>query len=386
MKYIIFKVCYIIFGNLLSLVPKKKNLIIFGSMNGKFYGDNSRYVFEKLHKNKKYIPVWITKSKKDYKYLKAKKFNVVNTFSIKGIYTLWSAKIGLFTNSLSDLSLHTFLVPNNIKLIALRHGRSVKRVRFARKKHKISKDEEVQRKYEGKLINFVISTSPLISKIQEECLKVGLKKSAITGYPRNDILIDKSNIKNNKFRVLYAPSWRHGRNYTKFFPFNDFNKKEFIEFIEKNNILFYLRPHKNDLLKYKELLIFLKDLEKSSHNIHLAIHNKFPDINKILSNFNILITDYSAVYHDYLLLDRPIFFIPYDYNEFKELNGFLYDYKKNICGPIIDSNKALILELNNIINNIDKYKNARLKLLDMIHRYRDNKSTDRVIKLIDKLI
>jgi CDP-glycerol glycerophosphotransferase (TagB/SpsB family) len=373
-----------------SFFPKKRNLVILGAMNGKYFGDNSKYVFKYLYSNCPDLEIsWITKSNKVYKYLKKRKMPIAKAFSLKGLLLLFRATIGLFTNSLSDISPSPFMVPRNIKLIALRHGRSVKRIRFARKKHKITKEERDERKYESKLINYVISTSNFISKIQEECLKLGIKKAIVTGYPRNDIFYDKKRKKivNNKNTcILYAPSWRHGRKATKFFPFIDFDENKLINFLNKYNFSLYLRPHKNDLIKYPDLLNFLKKLSKISNKIHLATHDIYPDVNEILPDFDVLISDYSALYHDFLLLNRPIIFIPYDYKNFEEQNGFLYDYFKNLPGPAVSSQDNLFNELKAIRHKTDNYARKRKALRDKIHYFQDSDSSKRVVKLVYQIL
>jgi len=299
--------------------------------------------------------------------------------------------VGLFTNSLRDLSIDPFLVPRNIKLIALRHGKgkSVKKVRFARKNHKITKREERERKYETSLISYVISTSDFVSEIQEECLQLGLEKSVVTGYPRNDIFYDnkrKKIIKDKNICVLYAPSWRHGREATKFFPFEDFDEKELAGFLKKHKLSIYLRPHKNDLSKYPELVKFLENLANISENIYLATHKTYPDVNEILLDFDALITDYSSLYHDYLLFDKPILFIPYDMENFSEENGFLYNYREYLPGPIIEKKEDFYSELGSLVFKEDFYQKQREVLKRKIHRYRGGGSSERVCSLVKKIL
>lgn len=380
------------------LIPKQKNLVIFGSMNGKFYGDNSKYLFEWLLKHKSKIkPIWVTADIGVFKDLTKQGKPVVKYNSLKGLFTVLRAPLACYTNSAKDIFFSIDLLPKKLKLLSLRHGRSVKRVRFARKEHKLSNEEQQSRLLESKKITYAISTSHFISKIQEECLKIGESKHVITGYPRNDYLLkpskeDKNNINkllgNKKFNtvILYAPSWRHGRESTIFFPFSDFSPAKLVQYLEKSNTVLLLRPHVNDLLKYTKLHKFLSHLSLRSPNIILATHNQAPDVNSLLPFINILITDYSALYHDFLLLNRPILLIPYDYLSFKKQNGFLYDYKKLAPGPIIKSQKQLLIEITNNNKKIDKFKIKRKKLTKMIYKYQDNNSNKRVAMLINKIL
>ncbi|MBE0505980.1 MAG: CDP-glycerol glycerophosphotransferase family protein [Marinospirillum sp.] len=383
--------------NILScLVPLNDKRILFGSMNGRFYGDNSKYVYEWLLENRPDLaPVWMTASREVFSTLKERGLPVAYTFSLKGLFYVLSAPLALFTNSLRDISIDPFSIPDRMMLISLRHGRSPKRVRFARLGHKITRLEELERNRESKLVQYVISTSEFISDIQEECLRVGREKHIVTGYPRNDKLFDPEARDRIYFKdftsdidyrhvILYAPTWRHGRDPVEFFPFKDFEVKRLIGFLEENKILLLMRPHAGDL-QYKNLNNFLNYLDLSSAYIKISRHDLFPDVNALLPFVNALICDYSALYHDYLLLNRPIIFVPYDFDDFSSDNGFLYDYFKYLPGPVVTSLNCFISELKSVATGKDEYSDKRDILKNMVHGYSDDQSTLRVVKVLDKI-
>jgi len=385
--------------NMLSKAVKRDSKIVLcGAMNGRWFGDNSKYVYEWILENRPALkPVWLTNNDNDYKALKKAGKPVAKIRSIHGLLYLLRAEIGVFTNSLFDLSILPFLIPDHMKLIALRHGRSVKRIRFARKGHQISDDEAVERCRENELVVYVISTSDFISDIQEECLQIGRHKHVVTGYPRNDLLLnpgDDETVAWKKFIdgleyemvLLYAPSWRHGREATRFFPFDDFDAEHLLHYLEKQNVMMILRPHANDLEKYPDLVNFLTQIAGMSNNIVLATHAEIPDVNSLLPFVDALISDYSALYHDYLLLDRPMLFIPYDYDDFSERNGFLYDYKSMAPGVSIDSLANFKQEVDTLIYGGDRFKTERHQLLNLIHEYKDNNSRERVVNIIEEVI
>lgn len=377
-------------------IPTKKSLVIFGGLNGKYYGDNSRYVFEKALKEcPKFKCVWLTRNKQIVRELKTKGLPVYSVYSLLGIWTLFRANIGLYTNNLTDLSLHSSFSPRKLKLIALRHGRSVKRVRFAMNRPNFTKEEIRILKRETKMIKYAISTSDFISKVQEEVLKIGLDKHIVTGYPRNDVLFNPTDKMKKDWEdflqgetynkvILYGPTWRHGRNPTKFFPFEDLNLDDLNDLLKNKNSLILIRPHKNEL-NIKETKKFLDYIAYNYSNIKLATHIEFPSVNDLLPFCDAFICDYSALYHDFLLLDRPLIFIPYDYELFEKENGFLYDYFKYLPGPAVLNYIDFKKELLNVINNNDDYVERRRRLTNLIHEYKDGNSTSRVIELIYKI-
>jgi len=377
-------------------LKKDPKLVLFGAHNGDFYSDNSKHLFEWVLKEKPDINAcWITRSNKIYEKLKSSGKPVETMNSIEGIKLLAKAKVALYTNRPKDIAISSSLIPKTLGLIALRHGKSVKKIRYAREIHKISKKEYDDRKHESNLIKYVISTSEFVSDIQEECIRVGRDKHIVTGYPRNDYffnpvyshdILDRFiSVDKKEEVILYAPTWRHGREPTRFFPFDDFSKELLVTFLKKHNAKILIRPHKNEL-KCKEIMDFLNDLTLGNDEITLVTHKDLHDVNMLLPFIDGMITDYSSIYHDFLLLDKPIIFIPYDYKEYNEQNGFLYDYFSNLPGPATKTLKEFCSLLADIFNGVDAYREKRRLLTDKIHKFKDGSSCRRVMALADKLL
>lgn len=377
--------------------PTDETTVLFGAMNGDYYGDNSRHLFEWVLENRPDLnPVWLTRDQEVHGRLSEEGKPVANIFSPNGIKLLYISQVGVFTNSLYDIAPHPITVPNTLSLIALRHGRSVKRIRFARKNHTLPDWERKQRLKESSLIEYAISTSDFISDIQEQCLQIGREKHIVTGYPRNSELVNPPETAQEEWKtftqeldpnhtVLYAPTWRHGRKPTQFFPFEDFDAETLVSVLEEREVQLLLRPHVKDYEKFESLRTELTELSERSPYIRQATHNEFADVNSILPFVDILISDYSAIYHDFLLLDRPILFIPYDFEEFKRENGFLYDYYENLPGPEIDSFDEFQNYLQTLLQGKDPHQKERDKLRRKVHQFDDGKANERVIKLVDEL-
>ena len=94
------------------------------------------------------------------------------------------------------------------------------------------------------------------------------------------------------------------------------------------------------------------------------------DINELYVISDILVTDYSSVFFDYAILERPIYFYMYDLKEYEEnLRGFYLNIYDDLPGEIItkekqlleklkqnelyiESNKKIIKDFNLIYNNL----------------------------------
>ena len=110
--------------------------------------------------------------------------------------------------------------------------------------------------------------------------------------------------------------------------------------------------------------------------------DKCNDVNLILPEIDILITDYSSIYVDYLLLDRPCIFVPYDLENYKRKRGFLLDYDFWAAGAIVLTQKDLEGALTEILSGKDTYIEKRQLLRDNFHNCQAENSSEKVVQLI----
>ena len=89
------------------------------------------------------------------------------------------------------------------------------------------------------------------------------------------------------------------------------------------------------------------------------------DISVFMKYADCLITDYSSVYFDYLVFDKPIVFYPYDYDFYVNSDrGLMVDYNEFTPGEKVYTIKELYLCISNICsgNWQDSYSSARNEL------------------------
>lgn len=80
----------------------------------------------------------------------------------------------------------------------------------------------------------------------------------------------------------------------------------------------------------------------------------------IMDAFDGLITDYSSIYVDYLLLDKPIIFSCPDIEKYRADRGFIVDDPALLMpGAIVKAQDQLIKTMSDIINGDDTYKETR---------------------------
>lgn len=346
-----------------SVFLKENNIVLIANGLKNFDG-NSKYFYNYLKENNDENDdiefYWITNSIDEYKKLINNKINVLYCYSIKGIITIIKAKFYVITISVDDIVPGIF-VSNRKIVIQTWHGIPIKTLGNKANKYYSKKEILKQKKrcFNNKN-TYVISSSRYIEKIFTDCFDVKSYRYIQIGYPRNDIFIkkNKQELKNkllnsdNQFLkvLLYCPTWREKSQF-ELFPFNDGNLNKFNDFLFKNKYILFLKLH--PLHDKKNIL------DKEYSNIKIINKDCILDTQELLYISDILLTDYSSIYFDFILMDKPVIFIPYDYDNYMDNRDFLYDYHENTPGPKINNYTQLIESINQI-NNI-QYKEARMK-------------------------
>lgn len=383
----------IIIGNFFYLISifirKRPDLWVFGGLLGQGYNDNSKYLFEYINNEKKDVEaIYITQSSNVVDRLRKKGLTAYKGFSLKGIWAMMRAGAAVISHSrVRDLK--PFVITPKAKLIQLWHGIPLKKIEF---------DDTVffnKQSFGTKLKFFLISiVSPafrrkfdlLISCSPEDqqnfstafCMDKDLIK--ITGYPRNDIIVSKKNDETpTTHKILYVPTFR-GKEKSDFMLFEkyEFDFKRFDLFLKKENAEFHIKLHPyNKPSKY-----FFNSL-KESHHIKFFSGD---DIYSRLHLYDILVTDYSSIFFDYLLLDRPIVFAPFDFSEYLKMDRELYyDYDTVTPGPKAYTWKELEQNLSSFIKDPELFFEERCDVKQRFHRHYDALSGQRVYEHIVNL-
>jgi len=363
------------FGAFLSLIiPKNKKLIIFtGSDMG--FNENSRYLFNYFYNHDYFRIVWLTTSPQLLSEAVNKDFRFFHPGTLNGLITCLRAKfiIGTGVSPLNYLGLMTF---NTIKLnlwhgIGPRSNNAGRELddRNAKYRGLITPYEIIKLINKWDFVNFPSKQmSTVVGKLQYLLPK---KKRIVLGYPRCDHLFDDRLIRQalkekeyigkllpnvnleNDF-ILYAPTWRMNNDSS--IPLLDLIFDRILDF---NQIL-------NDEDKY--LLVSKHPLAKNSidlkgiSNIIYVPNNDLFNMNDLLPEITSLITDYSSIATDFLIMDRPTAYYMPDYDNYLYNIGLLDDLRSNLPGFEIIDHKDLVNFIKNpeiesieIKNNIDNY-------------------------------
>lgn len=355
-----------VFNVLLRIILKfrnerDKNLWIFGAWEGQKYSDNSKYLFEYIHENHKNIKcVWITKNKDIYEGLQRKNLPcaIVGTDECRKIEL--KAGVCFYTNGIDDFGDNPFVF--GAKIVALMHGVSFKKIGFEKpnRNNNIYFFRVIKKiKYYGYFQNyadyFITSSQYMKERICKQFFRVKANNVFITGQPRNDIFnLNKNNIQSGI--IFYMPTYRN----------NLKNAKQL------ENILITLSQHtklKEILKKYnKKFYVKLHYLTpkielNAKSNIQILSDKECGDVQEMLLKADMLITDYSSVINDFILLKRPVILFPFDKDTYLKEEGMSNDFEQILLKDTTAYDVDMLCNiLENILSNPSLVNNTLQKL------------------------
>ncbi len=379
-------------------IKKDANVWIFGAMRGTKYLDNSRYLFEYVSKTPKIKAIWISKNKTIVEELQKQGFSAFHEYSYNAIYYASKAKVAVITHrgNRKEADLPFYLFSKKTKIIQLWHGIGLKKSAFDDKVFSFTHNENtIMWKLKIFLknsifpfFNYVNNPSLILSLSIEtqdsfaKAFRVSKDKVLITGYPRNDILL-KNIVLEKDFkqkRIIYMPTFRGSVNsdFDLFLQYG-LDVEKFDEFLSQKKMTLDIKLHPFN----KPSSVLIKKLVESK-NIFLLEHDA---IYEIITEYDMLITDYSSIYFDYLLLDRPIIFAPFDIDIYlREDREFNFEYNEVTPGPKAMNWEEVMRNLEMFDENTSLYSKERKEIKDRFHTFQDDKSTQRVYEAILNII
>ncbi|EAH7500850.1 glycosyltransferase [Campylobacter coli] len=346
------------------------NVILYESFHGKSMSCNPYAIFLYLLKQdefKDYTHVWVVNNINNVKSKFKKLKNVIVIKRGSDLYLKYLASAKYLVNNVTFPDY--FIRKDGQRYLNTWHGTPIK---YLGKKIKTGFMEHAnaQRNFlhATHLIHPNLYTKDILENDYDiKDLSSGV--SILTGYPRIDLSLSSNasikndlGIKDEQKVLLYAPTWRGGLN-TQYFDFERL----------RNDIL---ELQKSD---FKILVSVHHEIE------HLFDNEQFKDVllpsyiemNELLPIVDVLITDYSSVMFDFMVLERPIICYVYDYEHYKQERGLYFNIDEithHVC--------KTIEEVKEILNSKDLFIKDELHLANLRYKFydlEDGKSCSRVV-------
>ena len=251
-----------------------------------------------------------------------------------------------------------------------------------------------------------VGTSALTRKMFSEAFGVPESKVFVSGYPRNDQLLEgkahKMKIREKlkagllqvtglqyyKMVLIWMPTFRINRNKVNWqdgiesgnpFYIENFDVQQFNQILKDNNSYCLVKPHPM-AVKYSHTnnlshMAFIDDQWVSDRGLTLY---------QLVGSTDVLISDVSSVVIDYLLLDQPILCVSTDFESYKKTRGFYFEAIEDwLPGPVLHSEQLFFKALDEVLKKgKDAYADKRQKLKAAFFTHHDARSTERLVQYV----
>lgn len=360
LKKLILKLLLSIEAFFLQFFKRVENRITFISLEHDQPTIDLKFIYDGLDKEKYDVRLCMIHYEKD---LKGQFAYFLNCF--KQLYYVYTSKVILLSNN--NYVISNFKREGTVVIQVWHACGAIKRFGNA-----------IDREYPIRNYDYVLSTSSFWKKPYSEAFGVSEEQVLTIGMPRNDELFDeqmkkkyrkkmlkKYPIIKDKKVVLYAPTFRG--NLFKGFSSVPFDAKKILEALGENYVLLY---------KYHPLL---GDIQLSDHERIVNVNNK--NTHKLFCVTDFLISDYSSIVFDYMILEKPFIFYTPDLEEYMENIGVYVDVKE-LGYPVCVNEDEIIANIKNYPIQDDLFKKNKDKFIE----YQDQYSVNRVIDLIASII
>lgn len=229
-------------------------------------------------------------------------------------------------------------------------------------------------------------------------------KYIVTGNPRTDTLLlsnGKENLEkllnqsiDGKKVIFNMPTFHihensgivNGSVFNDSIKIKEFDYKKFDEFLKENNMICISKVHHAE-----ERSITSKVQDRKLDNLifisNKDLEDKNLDLYEVLNCADLLITDYSSIYGDFLFMNKPIVFVNADIEEYRKERGIsLEPYDFWTAGPKVQNQYALEKEILKSLFDEEYYKQKREELRDVFYEHKDSSASLRVWEHIDEAL
>lgn len=361
-----------------------EDYIVFKNRTMQDVTDNARAFFEYLISNEEYSRykiIWMVSEPWKFRSMKAKNIKFITAESKNGWTSprayYYGAVAGhyIYTNNTAYLNLYHC---KGQKILNMWHGCGYKDV--AKEQHSRKKKKKSMMQFDYALV-----PGPAFVETKSRYWNCPKEKILALGYPRYDWMLhpslDRKTILERLFgqeaskTVIWMPTFRNS---------DVLDSKE-----GEIKMPYWLPGLKNEgqlheldqCLKTTDLLLVIKKhpvqsgwqfAEDTFTNIRFVTQENLDGqgikLYELISACDGLISDYSSVAVDYMLLDRPIAYVLADMEEYRNTRGFVFeDPLKYMPGEKLYDLQGIRGFLQNISEGKDIYREERRSLLPVMH-------------------
>ncbi len=378
-----------------GFMPRRGSLWVFGSWGGYRYADNAAAFFEYCDDelSGRVELVWITRRLTVLQQVRKRGARAHLAWSPLGIFYCLRAAVHVFDCFAKDTN---FWFSKGASRINLWSGVPLKT--FERdidnprnRYHRLFHGSWYERLLLSALMPWHVTKPDLLIATSSEhrdivCRAFGVStdRVAVTGYPRNVRLLTKGDTQalprevgkakaQDRRICIYMPTFRDsGRS------FIDFNWSKIDEVLANASATLFVKFHPLDATQLDGSYRFIHSLDRNT------------DVYELLPHCSLLISDYSSVIWDFMLLSQPIIYFVPDLEEFQaDSRAMNFSIDEIAVGPVCRSFGELLSAMADILQAAQQNwaeTSHGQAVLQRVHAYTDGEENVRVLAAIEKFL
>lgn len=262
------------------------------------------------------------------------------------------------------------------------HGSMLKRIGFDVENIRgKSRDYFDKLAWETRQWDYLISPSPWATPILRSAFRFE-GEILETGYPRNDIFFSPHReavaertrrvlgLPEDKKVVLYAPTWRDDKYYTR-------GKHKLDLHLDLQRMYDQLGDDHVLLVRRHPRVVDSVPIVGRDFVYDVSL---YPEIQELFLITDVLVTDYSSMMFDFANTGRPMLFFTYDLDSYRDnLRGFYFDFEETAPGPLLTESDQVIESLRNIGEVAEQAAPAYRSFVDQFCPLDDGHAAARVV-------
>ena len=386
-------------------IPKDKSVWVFSANGYKAYSNNIRHLYEYLLAyHPETHPVWLTSNEGLLKLAEANGLPMVKAGTKQCTVILKTAAVAVI-NQHRTLALDIKGVNKGMKIVRLGNGSCIRdfskdemydldRFKPQGDPYKVLEENPEQydtvdvndetkkllvEDYENTMLAVAVNRKNL--EILRDEFKIPEESIMLCGEPRSNAVADNTGDRRRK--ILLSPAIRK----------SVLNQERYVDLFFENAEMINRRLEKLDI--YMDLYIdygytaserkrVIGRVDQYSHIDTLATNDVFHE----LSNYELMINDYSNIMFDFILRDRPVVIFNPDKEEYYKKTELLYDYDEVAPGQQTGSwEKAMdMVEARLADPSIDADLRERSRNIMYDMSVNDENNCERIVREIKKRI
>jgi CDP-glycerol glycerophosphotransferase (TagB/SpsB family) len=322
-------------------IPRKEGTWVMSSHGGGSFTGNAKYMFLHISNDTDDKATYLINDEEVLRELKENGYSAIAKDSIKAKWKTARAENVCITHGSGDIP---WWYAGGANILNLWHGVPIKKIGF----EPGAKSLKQKQLYKDMVI--ITPDGDLSEQRFKNAFHIDSSQIARTGYPRNEAIISEfedSHLGSNKQSLceisefvreydetyIYLPTFRESNSPIESLPTPQLNR-----YLEGRDAGLVVKGHPKDSGR----------IDSNYSNI-LQVDERI-DIYQLLSEFDLLITDYSSVYFDYMVIKSPIVFFWYDLEEYKSQWGFFDDFESITPGMKSHDQDMLIKSIQTSLN------------------------------------